>query len=111
MSDADKKKKKWKLILNIATVGALLVLTYLIRDQIFSTVENLTKVNAYALLLIIPIELINYDAYARMYRYLFRILGNETTYKDMFKVSLELNLVNHVFPSGGCRGSLILVCV
>jgi uncharacterized protein (TIRG00374 family) len=103
MSEAD-KKKRWKLILNIVTIGALVVLCWLIRDQIASTLENLTRVNAWVLLLILPIEFLNYDVYARMYRYLFRILGNETTYKEMFKVSLELNLVNHVFPSGGVSG-------
>jgi uncharacterized protein (TIRG00374 family) len=103
MSD-QAKKKKWKLILNIVTVSALLILCYVIRDQIAATIENLTRVNAYALLLILPIEFINYDAYARMYQYLFGILGSKTKYWEMFKVSLELNLVNHVFPSGGVSG-------
>lgn len=103
MSEAE-KKKRWKLILNIVTVGGLIALCFLIRHQIFETLENLTKVNAYALLLIIPIEFFNYDAYARMYRYLFGILGSKTKYREMFKVALELNLINHVFPSGGVSG-------
>lgn len=103
MSEAD-KKKRWKLILNVVTVAGLLILCYFIRDQILATIENLTRVNAYALLLLIPIEWWNYDAYARMYRRMFTSLGDQTTYKDMFKVSLELNLVNHVFPSGGVSG-------
>lgn len=103
MSEAD-KKKRWKLILNLVTIGALVVLCWLIRDQIAATLDNLTKVNAYVLLLILPIEFLNYDVYARMYRYLFGILGSKTTYKEMFKVSLELNLINHVFPSGGVSG-------
>ncbi len=103
MSEAE-TKKRWKLILNIVTVGALVVLCYIIRDQIMLTINNLTKVNAYALLLIIPIELLNYDAYTRMYRYLFNILGSKTSYKEMYKVALELNMVNHVFPSGGVSG-------
>lgn len=103
MSDAD-KKKRWKLIINIVTVVALLGLCYVIRDQIVDTIENLTRVNAWYLLLILPIEFLNYDAYARMYRYLFNILGHRQSYKEMYKVSLELNLVNHVFPSGGVSG-------
>lgn len=103
MSEAD-KKKRWKLILNIVTVGALIGLCFLIRDQIAETLENITKVNAWALLLILPIEFMNYDVYSRMYRYLFNILGSKTTYKEMFKVSLELNMINHVFPSGGVSG-------
>lgn len=98
------KKKRWKLILNIVTVIALLLLCYFLRDQIMQTIENLTRVNAYALLLIIPIQFANYDAYSRMYQYLFALLGNKVRYWDMYKVSLELNLVNHVFPSGGVSG-------
>lgn len=103
MSDAE-KKKRWKLIINVVTVGGLLILCYFIRDQIFQTIENFGKVNAWALLLILPVELWNYDAYARMYRYLFTMLDSKTNYKEMFKVSLELTLVNHVFPSGGVSG-------
>jgi uncharacterized membrane protein YbhN (UPF0104 family) len=103
MSEKD-KNKRWKLILNIVTVSALLILCYVIRDQIAATIENLTKVNAWALLLLLPIEFLNYDAYARMYRYLFGILGDKTKYWEMYKVALELNLVNHVFPSGGVSG-------
>lgn len=103
MSEAD-NKKRWKLILNLVTVGALLGLCYVLRDQILETIQNATRVNAYALLLIIPIELWNYDAYARMYRYLFGILGTKVRYREMYKVALELNLVNNVFPSGGVSG-------
>lgn len=103
MSEAE-KKKRWKLILNIVTVLALLGLGYAIRHQIFDTIENLGKVNTWALLLMVPIEMWNYDAYARMYRYMFGLLGNKVKYGDMIKVGLELNFVSHVFPSGGVSG-------
>jgi uncharacterized protein (TIRG00374 family) len=103
MSDAE-KKKRWKVILNVVTVGALILLGYLTRHQIADTVRNLRNVNVYALLFLLPLQIINYDAYARMYRSFFRILGKETRYRDMYKVALELNFVNHVFPSGGVSG-------
>lgn len=103
MSEAE-KKKRWKLVLNIVTVVALLGLGYAIRHQILDTINNLGKVNAYALLLIVPIEMWNYDAYARMYRYMFALLGNKVHYRELLKVTLELNFVSHVFPSGGVSG-------
>jgi uncharacterized protein (TIRG00374 family) len=103
MSSAE-KKRRWKLILNILTIVALVGLAYAIRHQIVDTIHNLAKVNVAVLLLILPIEAWNYDAYAKMYRSFFRILGNETTYKDMYKVALELNMVNHIFPTGGVSG-------
>lgn len=99
-----KKNKRWKLILNIVTVAALLILCYLIRHEIAQTIENVQRVNIYALLLIIPLQFINYLAYSRMYVRLFGLLGNKVSKTDMFKVALELNMVNHVFPSGGVSG-------
>ncbi len=98
------KKSRWKLALNIITILALIGVTYAIRHQILDTFHNLARVNAGVLFLILPLEAWNYDAYAKMYRAFFRILGVETTYKEMFKVSLELNLINHIFPTGGVSG-------
>jgi uncharacterized protein (TIRG00374 family) len=97
-------RRRWKLVVNVVTVLALLVLVYAIREQLVDTFNNLKKVNAWALLLIIPIELLNYHAQAKLYQGLFQIVGNKLTYKQLYKAALELNFVNHVFPSGGVTG-------
>jgi uncharacterized protein (TIRG00374 family) len=97
-------KRRWKLIVNIITILALVVFVIAIRDQLDDTFRNLFKVNAWALLLIVPIEFLNYDAQARLYKGLFGIVGNKLSYKSLFKASLELNFVNSVFPSGGVTG-------
>lgn len=97
-------KRRWKLLVNIATVVALVVLVYAVRHQLVETLDNLRKVHVWALLLLLPIEWINYDAQARMYRGLFKVVGNKLSYKFLFKASLELNFVNSVFPSGGVSG-------
>lgn len=104
MSEKSFLKQRWKLILNIVTVAALVVLVYAIRHQLASTFDNLAKVNAIALLLIIPIEIWNYHAQAKLYQGLFGLVGNKLSYKFLFKASLELNFINHVFPSGGVSG-------
>jgi uncharacterized protein (TIRG00374 family) len=104
MSETHFLRRNWKLIFNIFTVGLLIASAVALRHQIFQTIDKLGKIHAWALLLIIPIEAWNYDAYARMYRSFFRTIGNETTYRDMYKVTLELNLINHLFPSGGVSG-------
>lgn len=96
--------QRWKLILNIITLIALAVLIYAIRDQLADTISNLRKVNAWALLLIVPVEALNYHAQAKLYQGLFRLVGNNLSYKFLYKTSLELNFVNHVFPSGGVTG-------
>jgi uncharacterized protein (TIRG00374 family) len=104
MSDKTRLKRRWKLILNLVTLTALVILIYAIRAQLVDTFHNLTKINGWALLLIIPVELLNYHSQARLYQRLFAIVGNKLDYKYLFKASLELNFVNHVFPSGGVTG-------
>lgn len=97
-------RRNWKLVLNLVTIAALVGLAYALRDQLGATLANLGKVNAWALLLIIPVELLNYHAQTKMYQGLFEMVGNKLPYKFLYKTSLELNFVNHVFPSGGVTG-------
>ncbi len=101
---AEKKQKRWKLILNIVTLLALAGLIYAVRDEILSTITNVGRVNRYALLLIIPIQVFNCHTTVRMYQDMFKVLGHSIRYKAMTRVSLELNFVNNVFPSGGVSG-------
>jgi len=104
MSEKSFLKRRWKLILNILTVTALVILVVALREQLVDTFKNLGKVHVWALLLLIPLEFINYDAQARLYRRLFSTVGNKLKYKSLFKTSLELNFINNVFPSGGVSG-------
>ena len=96
--------RNWKLIVNIITLLALGVFLFAIRDQLVTTFEEITHVLWWALLLIIPLQIWKYDAQARLYRSLFRIVGNKFRYRDMYETALELNFVNTVFPSGGVSG-------
>ena len=97
-------RRNWKLAVNIVTLVALVILIYATRHQTGATIHNLTKVNGWALLLIIPVEALNYHAQAKLYQGLFRMVGNNLPYKFLYRTSLELNFVNHVFPSGGVTG-------
>lgn len=104
MAETSFFKRRWKLIVNLVTVLALVVLVVAIRGQLVDTFKNLFKVHAWALLLILPVEYLNYDAQARLYQGLFSIVGNKLSYRKMFEASLELNFINNVFPSGGVTG-------
>lgn len=97
-------RRRWKLILNIITIVALLFFVYAIRKDLATTIENLARVNAWALLLLLPIEALNYHAQAKLYQGMFKVVGNKLPYKFLYKMSVELNFVNHVFPSGGAAG-------
>jgi uncharacterized protein (TIRG00374 family) len=104
MSEKHWLKRRWKLVVNIITLLALLILIFAIHTQIGDTIGNLRHVHAWALLLLIPAEVLNYHAQARLYQRLFEIVGNKVSYKFLYEASVELNFVNHVFPSGGVSG-------
>jgi putative heme transporter len=97
-------RRNWKLLVNLATMVAMGVLVYAIRHQIIDTFNNLSKINVWILALMVPIQLANYHAQTRVYQALFRLVGNPLRYGFVLKVALELNFVNHVFPSGGVSG-------
>ncbi|HET7528619.1 MAG TPA: lysylphosphatidylglycerol synthase domain-containing protein, partial [Candidatus Saccharimonadales bacterium] len=98
------KRSKWRTALTALTFIALAALIYGVRKDIGGVIENIKQVNSLALLLIIPVEALNYDAYARMYVRFLKILGQNVRYRDMYRLNLELNFVNHILPSGGISG-------
>lgn len=91
-------------MLNIVTLVALAIVIYALRDQLAQTIDNFRRVHGWFLLLLIPVEALNYHAQAKLYQKLFLLVGNHLTYKSLYRTSLELNFVNHVFPSGGAAG-------
>lgn len=95
---------QWRTILTIATFIALAVLIYSLRKDIGGVIQNLAKVNSFALLLIIPFEMWNYDSYARFYINIFKTIGEKVRYWPMYRLNLELNFINHILPSGGVSG-------
>lgn len=97
-------RSKWRAVLTVATFVALIIVVYGLRKQILDVVKELGRVNAVALLLIIPFELLNYDSYARYLVSIYKTLGKHVRYWPMFRLTLELNFVNHLLPSGGISG-------
>lgn len=98
-------KSSWfRLVLTLGTFAILVIFIYALREQIGEAISNLGKVHAWALLLVIPLQAINYDAYARMQGRLLAVLGEKISYRKMYRLTLELNFINHILPSGGISG-------
>lgn len=97
-------KRNWRLIVSIITIVSLVALVFFIRHEIIDTFRKLNDVNLWWIALIVPLTLVGYHAQTKMYQGLFGLLGNKMGYKFMFRVALELNFVNAVFPSGGVSG-------
>ncbi len=101
---ASKIKKDFKFWLNVFTFAALALLIVISWDQIVEAFHELGGLNISALLLMIPVQAASYLAVAKFYKNFFHKQGNDVSLWEMYKVSLELNFVNHVFPSGGISG-------
>ncbi len=104
MADVKPKKSKFKTFLSAFTVIALFVFVYALRHQIIDTFRNLKDVNLWAIAIMPLAQAVNYHAYTQMYRSMYSLLGDDIAYKKLFRVQLELNFVNTVFPSGGVSG-------
>lgn len=98
------KKRGWKSVLTVVTLLALVGLAYALRDQIYETYQNIQRIYWWVLLLIIPWEILNYHSQAKLFMGLFHTIKAKIRYKLMYRVALELNFVNTVFPSGGVSG-------
>ncbi len=96
--------KSFKFWLNLITVLALGLLVWFARDQIREAFQTLGSLNLAWLLLIIPIQIGNYLSVGKFYQSYLKTLGSNIGLKQLFKVALEMNFVNNVFPSGGVSG-------
>lgn len=97
-------RRYWRIILTLVTLVALAGLIYALRHQIMTTLRTLDDINYIILLAILFFQLWHYHLVANFYRRLFKTLKEYVRYKFLLKVSLELNFVNLVFPSGGVSG-------
>lgn len=107
MSEEEAKSRssrRFKMILTWVTLVALSILIYFLRDDIAATMSNITQVHGLVLACIVIWQVLNYHYYAALYGELFQILSKKIRYKELFKLSLELNFINHIFPSAGVSG-------
>lgn len=96
--------KRWKSVFTMVTFVALLGTAYALRAQIAETIRNLQHANLWLVAFIIPLAGCNHYFQGKLYQGLFRILGERFRTTSMMRLSLELNLVNNVFPSAGVSG-------
>jgi len=101
---AVKLKKDFKFWVNIVTLIAMSVLVIITREQIIGAFKKLAELNGYFLLVIVPLQTLNYYAVGRIYKDYFKTQGEDLPMRSMFSLALEMNFVNVVFPSGGVSG-------
>ncbi len=92
--------------MTIVTVVLLGLVVFLARKEIIHAWNLLGSVNIWILILVIPVQLLSYYAVGGMIFSYLRSKGNlkDTSHWQMTRMALELNFVNHIFPSGGAAG-------
>lgn len=98
------KLRSIKFWINAVTIVALLLLVIFARRQIADAFRTFADLNLLWLLLILPLQLLNYFSAAKFYQSYLKTLGERIRVRELYKVSLEMNFVNNVFPSGGVSG-------
>ncbi len=96
--------KSFKFWINALTIAAMILLVIFARSQIAEAFKTFADLNLFWLLLIIPVQIFNHTAVAKFYQSYLRTMGEKIRLRELFKVSLEMNFVNNVFPSGGVSG-------
>ncbi len=99
-----KFRSNWKIILNAVTFIGLFAIIYVARHQIIDSIHAARGIRWWLLLLIPVWQALNYHCYAKAYQEMFSILGTRLKYRFLYKISLELNCVNLILPSGGVSG-------
>lgn len=95
--------RSWLSVVTVVLIGGVLFLS---RHELVQAWELLSQVNLYVLVAIIPAAAIAYLAAGEM---IFSYLREKDHIKGikpwtLARMSLELNFVNHILPSGGVSG-------
>lgn len=95
------KLKHWLVIITLAALALLIYLTW---GDILEAFHRLPGLNVWALLAMLPLLFLFYVTLSKFFSSFLAIFGAKVKIKTIFASILELNFVNHVFPSGGISG-------
>lgn len=95
--------RSWLTIITLLLLGLVIFFAW---PELVKAAGLIVNVNWWILSLLIPVQLFSYYATGGMIFSYLRSKGNlsDVSHWRMARISLELNFVNHVFPSGGAAG-------
>jgi len=96
----------FRAYLSVATLVLVTVIIYIARHQLVHAWHLLGQVNIWVLLLLIPGQMLVYYAGGEMIFSYLRAKKSieDITAPELMRMSLEMNFVNHILPSGGVSG-------
>ncbi len=99
-------KMSFRTWLSIITAVLIIILLILSRHELAAAWELMSQVNLWILLLIFPLIALNYLSSGEMIFSYLREKGKirHVSPLTLMRLTLEVNFVNHVLPSGGASG-------
>lgn len=99
-------KTSFRTWLSIFTAVFIVVVLILSRHELVQAWDLMSQVNLWILALVIPLIVLNYFSNGEMIFSYLRRKGKikEVSPLTLMRLSLEVNFVNHVLPSGGASG-------
>jgi uncharacterized protein (TIRG00374 family) len=94
------------IILGFIALGGLITLRY---EEVLGALDLIKNVKWYIILTIPLIQLISFYANAQYYRNILKNLGYNVSLNKLYRMSMALNYVNQVFPSGGVSSATFIV--
>ncbi len=95
---------KVKVWVNALTFVAIIVVVIFARHDILLALQKMQQLNLLVLALMIPAQFFAFYSVGRVYYYFFKVTGTPLPMKTLVPAAIELNFVNHIFPSGGISG-------
>ncbi len=110
-TQAKRRRKGWRFWLNVATFVLIVIILFAARNQLVEAWHLLGQTNLAILFLLIPVQFLSYYAATEIFFTYLRSRGQlkKTSTLQATGMSLELNFVNHVFPSGGVSGMSYMI--
>lgn len=95
--------RTWISILTFVLIGIILFFS---RKELLHAWSLMGKINMWVLLMLVPVVIVGYLAVGEMVFSYLRQKGyiKEVSPFTLMRISLELNFVNHILPSGGVSG-------
>ncbi|HTK39564.1 MAG TPA: lysylphosphatidylglycerol synthase transmembrane domain-containing protein [Patescibacteria group bacterium] len=99
-------KMSFRTWLSVVTAVLILILLILSRHELAAAWKLMSQVNLWILALILPLIALNYFSTGEMIYSYLRSKGRiaDVSKFTLMRMSLEVNFVNHVLPSGGASG-------
>ena len=101
-------KLSFKRLIVFASVIAIMILALVNLGQFGKFILLIKELNLYILSLMVVVQAVSYYGIASYYQSVLEIYGYKMPLKKLYELSLTVNFINQILPSGGVSGTSFL---